>query len=336
MKTSRIPVIDIDCFETAAPMHRANLARLVDDTFRDTGFMTITGHGVSKELLDSADVVARKFFALSAQRKAAASIPGRKRGYVPFGEVSAARGQGDQYSPTDLKEAFVVGPPGRPEDQDRKARPEFLANVRPDEPADFAAIIERYYREMERLSFRLLRIFALALRLPEEFFSEFYSAHNCVQRLQYYPAQSTPPLPGQLRISAHTDVGAFAIVGVGRGEGQGGLQLLDKHKEWIDVPELEYSFVVNVGDLLSVWTNDRWQSTLHRVANPPTRTAAIARNSIAFHANPNFDALIEALPTCVDPGVRPVHPPLPAGEHRNTKIGMSNPTAYAQQADARH
>ena len=94
-------------------------------------------------------------------------------------------------------------------------------------------------------------------------------------RLNYYPAQAVPPAPGQLRASAHTDYGGFTILS---GEDvPGGLQVRTRDDRWVDVPTSPTTFVVNIGDLLMRWTNDRWLSNLHRVVNPPATAARPAR-----------------------------------------------------------
>jgi isopenicillin N synthase-like dioxygenase len=137
-------------------------------------------------------------------------------------------------------------------------------------------------------------------------------------RLNYYPAPSTAPVPGQLRAGAHTDYGGFTILS---GEDvPGGLQVLTRSGEWIDVPTRPHVFVVNIGDLLMRWTNDRWLSNMHRVVNPPAGDArSHARLSIAFFNHPNYDALIECLPS---QGASK-HAPVLSGEYRDLKYAKT-------------
>ena len=127
-----------------------------------------------------------------------------------------------------------------------------------------------------------------------------------------YPAPAAPPEPGQLRAGAHTDYGTLTIL---RAENVvGGLQVQTRAGEWVDVSVPPEAFVVNLGDMLMRWTNDRWRSTLHRVVNPPLSAgAASRRQSLAFFHNPNPDALIECLPNCCDADHPAQYAPITAG-----------------------
>jgi isopenicillin N synthase-like dioxygenase len=172
---------------------------------------------------------------------------------------------------------------------------------------------------MERLVFRMLRIFAYALDLPETFFAPYFDKHSCLLRMQNYPEQETEPEPGQLRIGEHTDYGAFTLVNAD--DAPGGLQVLARSKQWIDVFPAPDSFVVNISDMMMTWTNDRWISNSHRVVNPPRRLlGATRRLSFAFFVNPNHDAVIKCISTCQDPDNPPRHAAVLAGEHRFRKL----------------
>jgi isopenicillin N synthase-like dioxygenase len=99
----------------------------------------------------------------------------------------------------------------------------------------------------------------------------------------------------------------------------GGLQVRTRRGSWIDVPTSPTTFVVNIGDLLMRWTNDRWLSNMHRVVNPPVDGPRSARLSIAFFNHPNYDALIECLPS--QGPAR--HAPVLSGEYRDYKYGKT-------------
>ena len=129
-----------------------------------------------------------------------------------------------------------------------------------------------------------------------------------------YPALEAPPVPGQIRAGAHSDYGSLTILSTE--DRPGGLQVFNSAGEWVDVPIIEGTFVINIGDLMARWTNDAWVSTLHRVANPPDDAGAESRRqSVVFFHNPNYDAAVSCIPTCLAPGAEPKYAPTTSGEH---------------------
>jgi isopenicillin N synthase-like dioxygenase len=115
-----------------------------------------------------------------------------------------------------------------------------------------------------------------------------------------------------LRRGAHSDYGSLTILH--QDDAPGGLQVLTADDRWEDVPHLPGAYVVNIGDMLARWTNDRWVSTVHRVVNPPRQLATSDRISIPFFHQPNHDAIVEALPSCVGPENPPRYGPVSSGE----------------------
>ncbi|MFK8024861.1 MAG: 2OG-Fe(II) oxygenase family protein, partial [Ilumatobacter sp.] len=106
----------------------------------------------------------------------------------------------------------------------------------------------------------------------------------------------------------------------------GGLEVLDRATgEWSAVPVMPGSFVVNVGDLMEVWTNDRWRSAKHRVPVPPVEKRAVPRISMPYFHQPNWLAEVECLPSCLSAGEPPVHEPVRSGQYLLDKIR----TAYS-------
>src|SRR5438094_632923 len=132
----------------------------------------------------------------------------------------------------------------------------------------------------------------------------------------YHPAQARLPTPGQLRAGAHTDYGGFTILS---GEDvPGGLQVRTRDGRWVDVATTPTRFVVNIGDLLMRWTNDRWLSNMHRVVNPPAGDGR-PRLSIAFFNHPNYDVTIE----CLASQGPARHPPMRSGDYRDLKYAKT-------------
>ena len=164
-----------------------------------------------------------------------------------------------------------------------------------------------------------MRIFALALDLPGEFFADKIDHPISALRIMNYPEQAVAPAAGQLRAGAHTDYGSLTILL--QEAAPGGLQVRAPDGVWHNVPAVPGTFVVNLGDLMARWTNDRWRSTLHRVVNPPTDAGgSTRRQSIAFFHQPNWDAEIACLPGCLAPGELPKYPPVRSGPHLMSKF----------------
>ncbi len=319
---SAIPVIDIAPFTQGGAAGHQAVAQAVDRACTDLGFLIISGHGVAETLVDDMRAVSRQFFDLPVDEKMRLRMPpDRYRGYIAFGHEALANSL-DQASPPDLKESFSIGPSDFPDDAyHRAAKPGnfFATNLWPNSPANMRAIWEKYFREMERVSTLLMRIFAVGLGIDEHFFDDKIDRHITNFSVIHYPEQPGEPLPGQLRAGAHTDYGSLTIVKPDAAPG--GLQVLGKDGGWIDVPVIAGTFVVNLGDLMAEWTNDRWVSTLHRVVNPPRDKARGSRRlSTTFFHQPNYDAVIESLPTCTDAARPPRYGRTTSGEHVWMKV----------------
>jgi isopenicillin N synthase-like dioxygenase len=322
---TRVPVIDLTPAREGGRAGRARVAALIDDACREIGFFAITGHGVPDRLVDDLRTAAHAFFGRPLSDKLAARHPiaGTNRGYHPVGgeALSASR---DDPAPPDLKEFFHVGPVDTDNDPyytSALGRRHFEPNIWPAGPVGFERAATAYYRAMSDLVRSLMRLAAIALDVDEGFFDDKVDRSIGTMRLNYYPGQAVAPRPGQLRASAHTDYGGFTILS---GEDvAGGLQVLTRDGVWIDVATAPTIFVVNIGDLLMRWTNDRWLSTMHRVVNPPVGPGpSRARLSIAFFNHPNYDVKIECLPS-QGPAK---HPSVLSGDYRDvkyTKTGLA-------------
>lgn len=321
-----VPAIDIAPFgpggNRAGPAERAAVVRAVSAACIDIGFFTITGHGVPAALVDRMLETSRAFFDLPLvdKQRVARPRPEQSRGYIALGAENLSYSRGDA-STTDLKEFFAIGPVDVPDEayyRRPEASPSFAPNLWPERPAELRAVWTEYYRAMEGLAARIMRIFALALGLAEDFFRDKTDRHISGIRANHYPEQVEPPAPGQIRAGAHTDYGAVTIL---LPDHVPGLQVLNRRGAWVDVIAPPGTFVCNIGDLMQHWTNDRWISTMHRVVNPPRAAATGNRRlSIPFFHQPNYDALIECLPTCCGPDAPPRYEPVTSGQHRLTKF----------------
>ena len=174
---------------------------------------------------------------------------------------------------------------------------------------------------MEVLATELMRLFALGLGLDEHFFDGSIDQHATNLTANWYPPVDDDPLADQYRKGPHSDWGSLTILFQ---DGVGGLEVVDRRTGgWIDVPAIPGTYVVNIGDLMSRWTNGAWHSTKHRVRVPPLATRSRPRVSIPFFHQPNWSAVIECLPGCSSPSDPPTLPTRHIG--RSTCSARSTP-----------
>ncbi|MDB5820191.1 MAG: 2OG-Fe(II) oxygenase, partial [Rhizobacter sp.] len=261
---SRVPLVDIAPFLHGTLAERDAVAASVDAACRDSGFLMVAGHGVPPELMGRYEAHLTAFFALPLEIKQAIGVTrDSNRGYRGRDATALAHSRGD-YTPPDLMERFTTGRTDIPDDDYHRARAHnhFQPNRFPSDAA-FVDTAIAYYAEMERLASDMLRVFARALELPEGWFAPFCDRHISHLVANYYPAQSQAAASGQFRAGAHTDFGALTLLHPARSPR--GLQVQAAGGGWEDVVHVPGTFIVNLGDLMARWTNDRWVSTMHRV-----------------------------------------------------------------------
>jgi isopenicillin N synthase-like dioxygenase len=298
-----VPIIDIGPFLDGSDPHR--VVGEVDGACRELGFLVISGHGVSPEVLDRGVEAMRAFFAQPEEAKAGHVKEGYSSGYSEFANMSLGQSLGAA-APADLREGFSA------------KRRDILNPASPawgDEPAtrEMRLALTDYYFAMNAVADTLMQIFALALGRERDYFEQFTYRHDSNLGIFHYPPMQTAPLPGQLRGGAHTDFGGVTVLHAS--PSVEGLQVWNGD-DWEDVPVVEGAFVINLGDLMKRWTNDVWNSTLHRVANPVDGAWDSDRLSIAFFHQPNKDALIQSL----DDSAPAKYPAITSGEHFTAKI----------------
>lgn len=323
MTSDSVPVVDLARARFSAADKRA-VAGHIDDANQHIGFLTLTNHGVSPSLLRRMNEVTAEFFDLPIEQKLlVAGDRHTSRGYIPPKSRALARTRGVR-TPADLVEFFSIGLPDVPVSDPWFARARdlgyFATNQWPAAPAHFRATWEEYYQVMSALAFEVMQLFALALDLDEHYFDAVVDRPISNLFANHYPPLTEDPEPGQLRVGAHTDYGSLTILY--QPDSVGGLEVcLDD--QWCPVEPIAESFVVNIGDLMARWTNDRWISTLHRVQLPDIDGPASRRISLPFFCQPNYDAVIETLPTCVRAGVGSRYAPITAGGNVSGKTDSS-------------
>ena len=201
MQLLNVPVIDIAPFLRGAPADKAKVAEQVGRACRDIGFLVIQGHGIDPVLSERMRAVSRAFFDLPLAEKARVARPAKDvaRGYIALDEESLARSRDPGAYGSDLNESLMIGPVDRPPaayaDAPAAGR-HFAPNLWPERPAELRETWTAYYGTMGSLAASLMRIFALALGLPQAFFDAKIDKHISRLRVRNYPAQRVAPAPG--------------------------------------------------------------------------------------------------------------------------------------------
>jgi isopenicillin N synthase-like dioxygenase len=310
-RTDLVPVIDLDAARHDTEARRAASAA-IDTACRTSGFFAVLGHGIADATIGEAVDRSREFFALPFDQKSAVAPtePWGFRGYLGVDATALAATLGDA-TPPDLSESFNIArfegaAPG--EDRPIGERSMLAPNRWPEHPAALRPALERCFAEMEQVAFELAGLAAEALELPTDWFASSLTDGTSLLLVNHYPAVEEPPLPGQLRRGAHTDYGILTLL---YAEDEPGLQI-QRDGQWFDVPHVPGALIVNVGDLMARWVNDRWVSTLHRVVVPDG--VARDRVSIPFFFQPRYDAVVETAPTTVTSDQPARYRPVIAGE----------------------
>lgn len=316
-----IATIDLSIWKHGLEAERRALGRDVDIACQTVGFLRVTNHGVPEETIDAMEAVTTAFFDQDEELKLGfqSRAPEVNRGYAPMGSEALSYSVGLE-TPPDLFEAFNVGVQNHTIDVTQlKHRVLYEENIWPDTPAEMKPIWQDYTSEMTKLSQEVLRLLAFSLGLDPEFFASRATQPPDVLRCINYVRQdgAAEPLPGQMRLGAHSDYGTCTIL---HADPVPGLQILTADGDWVDVMPEPGTFLVNLGDMLAAWTNDRWQSTIHRVVPPTSAAGPARRRSYAFFHEADTTAIIEPLASCIDDEHPPMYETMSAGDHLYGKI----------------
>ncbi len=319
-----VPVIDVSGFGEAT-QRTVDIAAAVDRAARDVGFMQIVGHGIPEQAASGLTEAMDGFFALPFEQKNALRppAPSVNRGYTGPRTERLSYSVGVE-SPADLFEAYNVGAQAADFPGLNLAEEHYPANMWPDRPASFERNIEEWMRSAGALARRLTEIFAVALDLPVDYFKSYTDHSIDILRMNRYslPDGDVRLEPGQLGMGPHTDYGIVTVLWAD--DVLPGLQILDSDGRWHDVAPAPGALLINLGDLLARWTNDRWLSTMHRVLAPIAADGTpLLRRSAAYFHDGNADALICTLPGCMDKQGRSSYEPITVAEHIRAKLAGS-------------
>ncbi len=320
----RIPVIDLAPIISGDPGAKIKVAMELGSAAQTLGFAVVAGHGIDPIIGTALRDVALGFFDLPLEEKLVIRRPknDQNRGYIPYGEETLVRMAGGS-SPPDYKEVFAIGPdniPDEPYFTGPGSYPSFAPNLWPVAPINLRSCMLAYWEKMEALMRTIAEALAISLSLPGDTFADILDhTHTSQLRLLHYPAVRGDAEPGQLRAGAHTDVGMMTIL---RNDPvPGGLQIKMRDGGWADAPAVDDSYILNIGDLLMRWSNDRLVSTSHRVVLPPAGADELSRRlSIGFFVGPRYNAMVECLPTCSNLDNPPRYAPISVHDYRTSRF----------------
>jgi isopenicillin N synthase-like dioxygenase len=301
LSTHKVQVIDFSLFLHGNSEERKLIADQIHFSFRETGFMYLKNHGVNQSTLEHSFSNSKKFFDLSVDQKQKLAWSGDASYFEKSGYVSLEKETLDLSSPGDFKEMLDIGKTCGDEWNWPLGQEAFKGNI---------SIL---YQELTKTANTILEALALALDLPDlQYFSKTHDDEDHELRFIFYPPINRPLKTGQLRAGAHTDYGSITLLFQDQ---VGGLEVKLRSGEWVSVPYLPNTMVVNVGNLLQRWTNDKYCSNPHRVIPPTTEQDDNCRYSIAFFCHPNSRTIISCLPSCQSPESPPRYPSVLAGDY---------------------
>jgi isopenicillin N synthase-like dioxygenase len=309
-----IPLIDFAAFLNGKTDKQQIVARQIYQACHEIGFMYLKNLGISPILIDQLFNEAKQFFDLpiAVKSQLAWSDEFSNRGYVGI-----ERERLDPNKPGDLKEAFNIGKEVTRDEKSIEDKSSLMLNQWPRGQDNFRQTVLEFYNACAQAAERICKAFAVALNLPESFFSDRHTQQAHTLRLLHYPPIQQSPKAGQVRAGEHSDYGSFTLLFQ---DEVGGLEVCTAQGEWIAAPCIPDTILVNTGDLMQRWTNHVFCSTQHRVMIPRSDRAQHSRYSVAFFCHPNNDTEIACLESCKQPNRPPLYPPITAGNYLLSRL----------------
>src|ERR1700761_4735821 len=313
MSTVNIPRLDLNAYINGDAATRKRFSDDIGKAFNETGFVTITNHGLSKQLIDQLYAQVKELFALPDSVKSSYEIPGLagQRGYTGKGKETAKG-----FKTPDLKEFWQIG---QTVTDGAVEKDEYPDNLVVKELPQFNTTTLEVYKKLEDAGKYLLRAIAVYLNLPENYFDDkVHNGNSILRTLHYFPIEDPDSVPADaVRAGAHEDINLITLL---IGASADGLELLTRENEWFPVKAHGEDLVVNVGDMLQRLTNNKLKSTTHRVVNPPREQMKNSRYSVPFFLHPVSDMDLTSLPSTVDADHPKLYSDITAGEYLDERL----------------
>ena len=304
-----IPSVDLAEFLSGDSNRKNAFVQQLGKAYEEVGFVAVKNHGVSDNLIADLYQYVQEFFSLPLEKKKnyeIADLAGQ-RGYTSFGKEHAKGSDAP-----DLKEFFQYGQVPR----DNYKEEEYPDNVKVSEVATFNKTFDDAYRGFEKSGTALLQAIALYLGLDEHYFDGYVHNGNSILRAIHYPPITQEPASA-IRAEQHEDINLITLL---VGASADGLEILSKQGEWVAVTSLPEQIVVNVGDMLQRFTNNKLISTTHRVVNPKRELWHTSRFSIPFFLHPRSSMSLKCLDSCVDVAHPIAYEDATAGEYLDERL----------------
>jgi isopenicillin N synthase-like dioxygenase len=313
MSTVNIPRLDLDTYINGSAEEKKQFSESIGKAFNETGFVTVTNHGLSKELMDKLYAQVKALFALPEDVKQQYEVPelAGQRGYTGKNKETAKG-----FKVPDLKEFWQIG---QIDPAATASKEDYPDNMVVNELPEFNSVTEEVYQKLEAAGKHLLRAIAVYLELPENYFDDKVEHGNSILRtLHYFPIENPDALPEDaVRAGAHEDINLITLL---IGASADGLELLTRENKWFPVTAFGEDLVVNVGDMLQRLTNNKLKSTTHRVVNPPREQMKNSRFSVPFFLHPQSTMDLTSLPSTIDAEHPKVYTDITAGEYLDERL----------------
>lgn len=305
-----IPVVDLGDFLSGDPSLKEAFVKKLGQAYEEVGFVAVKNHGVPYSLIKNIYEYVQQFFSLPLEQKLKYEISGLagQRGYTSFGREHAKGSEAP-----DLKEFFQYGQTVEDNDPIKSEYPE---NVKVGEVPEFNETLLLAYKNFQKSGIAMLQAIALYLDLEEHFFDNYVHNGNSILRCIHYPPITVEP-KSAIRAEQHEDINLITLL---VGASADGLQILTKQNEWVAVTSLPEQIVVNVGDMLQRFTNNKLRSTTHRVVNPKREHWHTSRFSMPFFLHPKSNMSLACLENCIDEQHPKAYPDASAGEYLEERL----------------
>jgi isopenicillin N synthase-like dioxygenase len=308
-----IPRLDLNLYVHGTAAQRKQFSDDIGKAFNETGFVTITNHGLDQTLIDKLYEDVKALFSLPEATKLKYEIPGLagQRGYTGKGKETAKG-----FTTPDLKEFWQIGQTVSYGDPINEVYPD---NIMIDELPSFNKTTLEVYRKLEFAGINLLKAIAVYLGLDENYFDDkVHNGNSILRTLHYFPILNPDALPPDaVRAGAHEDINLITLL---IGASADGLELLTRENKWFPVTAFGSDLVVNVGDMLQRLTNNKLKSTTHRVVNPPRELMKNSRFSVPFFLHPKSDMDLSCLSLCIDENNPKHYDDITAGEYLDERL----------------